>query len=212
MRNGSQRPRLPGTLADGWLPSPISYPFMRREPKLFLGVPGELPRTSRNQLSPWHTENAALFRNRAVQAAEEGAEFGGGFVEFGFGVGGRDDAAAAEGAEGAGVGGEFGAADGHVPVAVAGGVAPADRAAVEAAVAFQVGDGFEGQIGRGAADGGGGVEQDGQIEGGDGGVAEFAADGGGQVPDLGVDSNSGPSGIDSSVQSGVSSSRIQSMT
>src|SRR5690606_14354918 len=78
---------------------------------------------------------------------------------------------------------EVGAADGHHPLAVAGGVGVAHGAGVEAAVErFDLGDGRVRAVGGVAADGGGGVQCAGQQVRGGARVAQFTGDAGGQVP------------------------------
>src|SRR5690606_2336179 len=115
------------------------------------------------------------------EGEQQGAEFGGGFREFGLGVGVGHDAAARKQFGGGAV--DVGAADGHHPFAVAGGVGVADSPGVEAAVErFEFGDGRIGLVGGIAADRGGGGEGLGQHVDGGARVAQFAGDLGGQVP------------------------------
>src|SRR5690606_24814334 len=103
------------------------------------------------------------------------------------GVGVGDDAAAGEEADTAAVGADLGGAQRDAPLAVAVGVEPPDRSGVAAAVhALDLGDQRLGDGGGGAADGRGGVQGGGELEGADRiGVGDDPGDVAGQVHDVG---------------------------
>ena len=122
--------------------------------------------------------------SRPDEGGEHGLELGPGLGQLGGGVGVADDAVARVDVGGRAV--DAGAADGDRPGAVAGGVDPAHRAAVAAAVEpLELGDDRERTLAGPAAHRRGGVQGLHELEHRRGRVRQPALDQGGQVLDVG---------------------------